>query len=182
MKALQGQSIFDIAIQTAGSIEAAFSMALLNDLNLTDDLDTISELKLSQVLNDTVSNYYLDKQIKPATSRARAVEVSGVPVSLVGVSPIIQNNVLKSVSGQTLFDIAIQVSGSAVAAFEMALINSIGITDELVPGTNLLPAGIFNNKIATYYQDKQIKPATSIVTVYAFESGIFDNTFDFTFN
>ena len=182
MKALQGQSIFDIAIQTAGSIEAAFSMALLNDLNLTDDLDTISELKLSQVLNDTVSNYYLDKQIKPATSRARAVEVSGVPVSLVGVSPIIQNNVLKSVSGQTLFDIAVQVSGSAEAAFEMALINSIGITDELTPGMVLSPAGIFNKQIASYYHDKQIKPATSIVTVNASESGIFDYTFDFTFN
>ena len=182
MKALQGQSIFDIAIQTAGSVEAAFALALLNGLNMTDDLDTISELALSDVLNDTVLNYYQDKQIKPVTSRARAVETSGVPVSLVGISLFSQNNVLKSVSGQTLFDIAIQVSGSAEAAFEMALINSIGITDELTPGTNLLQSGIFNKQISTYYQEKQIKPATSIVTVNASESGIFDYTFDFIFN
>ena len=182
MKALQGQSIFDIAIQTAGSIEAAFSMALLNDLNLTDDLDTISELALSQVLNDTVSNYYLDKQIKPASSRAQTVESSGVPVSLIGVSPIMQNNVLKSVSGQTLFDIAIQVSGSAEAAFEMALINSIGITDELTSEMVLLPAGILNKQIATYYQDKQIKPATGLGSSPGSTNRIFDYTFDFTFN
>jgi len=182
MKALQGQSIFDIAIQTAGSIEAAFSMALLNDLNLTDDLDTISELKLSQVLNDTVSNYYLDKQIKPASSRAQTVESSGVPVSLIGVSPIMQNNVLKSVSGQTLFDIAIQVSGSAEAAFEMALINSIGITDELTSEMVLLPAGILYKQIATYYQDKQIKPATGLGSSPGSTNRIFDYTFDFTFN
>jgi len=183
MKVLSGQSILDIAIQSCGGAEAAFELSIMNGLNLTDNLVTGQELMLPDVVNPDITLYFKNKNIQPATLLSVQAQVIGSVVDTVirDISTI-QSNLITIVEGQTLFDIAIQVSGSAEAAFEMALINSIGITDELTPGMVLSPAGIFNKQIASYYHDKQIKPATSIVTVNASESGIFDYTFDFTFN
>jgi hypothetical protein len=67
IKVLQGQTFFDIAIQELGSAEGAFELAVLNGLSVTDDLDPGQELQLPAVVNRSISEYYANKGIKPAT-------------------------------------------------------------------------------------------------------------------
>lgn len=81
MKVLQGQSLFDIAIQTAGSVEAAFDLAFLNGISVTDDIPAGFQLELPPIVNKSIADYYVNKGIKPAT----ALELSQVPQVLEGV-------------------------------------------------------------------------------------------------
>jgi len=74
MKVIQGQSIFDIAVQELGSIEGAFELAMLNGISVTDELIPGQELILPIVLNKDIINYYANKGIKPATADNGAVE------------------------------------------------------------------------------------------------------------
>ena len=182
MKILSGQTLFDIAVQYCGCADAAVGLAELNGLNLTDDLIPGQELMLPEVVNPDIALYFQNRNIQPATLLTVQAQVVGSVIdTVIRDITTIQSNFINVIQGQTLFDIAIQSAGSAEAAFEMALLNSIGITDDLVPGTVLLPAGIFNKQIAAYYQNKQIKPATNLGSSPD-KTRIFDYTFDFTFN
>ncbi len=72
---LDRQSIFDIAIQKRGGVEAAFALALENDLSLTEDLTVGQAIRLSSPLSTsltrrgerTVADFYTKKQLLPAT-------------------------------------------------------------------------------------------------------------------
>lgn len=70
IKVLHNQTIFDIAIQYFGTIDAAYDIALLNDISITDVLPVIFELLLPD--NDygfnEVVNYYKSNRITPATA------------------------------------------------------------------------------------------------------------------
>lgn len=68
MKPLARQSIFDIAVQECGSAEAAFDIAVLNDINLSDDLDTSIDLVMPAVVNQKVETYFKTNTIRPATA------------------------------------------------------------------------------------------------------------------
>jgi hypothetical protein len=68
MKALARQSLFDIAIQECGSIEAAFEIALVNGNNITDELINGEELTLPSVVNQKVVDLFSINEIKPATA------------------------------------------------------------------------------------------------------------------
>jgi len=68
MKVLQGQTLIDIAVQELGSAEAAYGLAVLNNLSVTDELVPGQELQLPTVTNRSISDYYNNKGIKPATS------------------------------------------------------------------------------------------------------------------
>lgn len=68
VKVLQGQSLFDIAIQKIGSAEGAFDLAVLNGLSLTDELASGSELSLPAATNSSVVAYYMNREIQPATA------------------------------------------------------------------------------------------------------------------
>jgi len=163
MKVLSGQSLFDIAIQSCGGTDAAFELAVLNGLNLMDDLIPGQELALPEVVNPDIALYFKNKNIQPATLLTVQTQFLGSLVDAVIRDIVtIQSNIITSLQGQTLFDIAVQTAGSVEAAFEMALINSIGITDDLVPGTNLSPVGILNKQIAAYYRNKNLMPATGL--------------------
>jgi hypothetical protein len=67
MKIKTGQSLFDIAIQHCGSAEAAFDLAVLNGVSLTDDISAGIELELPPVVNKNTVNYYANKSISPCT-------------------------------------------------------------------------------------------------------------------
>jgi len=67
MKALQGQSFFDIAIQELGSIESVYDLAVLNGLSVTDELEVGMDVLLPPVSNKSIANFYSNKLIKPAT-------------------------------------------------------------------------------------------------------------------
>ena len=70
MRVLEGQSLFDIAIQSCGSAEAAFDLAVLNGVSLTDEVSTGVELVVPGVINKNIASYYANKMLFPATGFA----------------------------------------------------------------------------------------------------------------
>ena len=64
--------------------------------------------------------------------------------------------------GQNLHDIAIQELGTADAAFDMAIINDISVTDLLNPeeGVIIPDNSIRDPKTANFYSTKGLNPAT----------------------
>ena len=65
-------------------------------------------------------------------------------------------------NNQSLFDIAIQHTGSVMNAFSIAQANDISITAFLVAGTKLIIPGTveINKDVKDYYDAKKIQPAT----------------------
>lgn len=65
------QSIFDLALQYYGSIEAAFDIASANGLSVTDDVEVGTELTEPTsvtLVNSDIVTYYSVNSIQPATS------------------------------------------------------------------------------------------------------------------
>lgn len=64
---------------------------------------------------------------------------------------------------QTLMDIAIQEKGTVLAVFEMAVLNGLSITDDLVPG-NLIDydVSIEDIEIKAFFKRNNIYPATAL--------------------
>lgn len=67
IQALTGQSVLDLAVQTAGSVEAAIEMAMVNDISISDDIEP-RELRTADVQDKRIANYYDFNAIKPATA------------------------------------------------------------------------------------------------------------------
>lgn len=65
---LSNQSLFDLAVQTAGSAEAAFALALQNNRCITDDLEAGLELRNVAIEHKGIEGYYSSKGLTPATS------------------------------------------------------------------------------------------------------------------
>lgn len=62
------QSLLDIALQTSGSIEAAFALAEQNNLSITDPLQIGSEIEMVEIVNNMVAERYALQGIHPATA------------------------------------------------------------------------------------------------------------------
>ena len=82
-------------------------------------------------------------------------------------------------SNQSIIDIAIQESGSALLAFEWAMVNNISITDLLVPGQKLIAPNFKtkDNDIAVYFKSRNQNIATAnqpetIINNYQFPYGL----------
>jgi hypothetical protein len=67
MIALPNQSIFDIALMLSGSSEAAFQLALQNNISITDNIAGI-ELTEPAIINRQIVNHYKQNNILPATA------------------------------------------------------------------------------------------------------------------
>ncbi len=67
VKVLDGQSLFDIALQRCGGIQAVFELADMNGLSITDQLEAGSEMEVPEATNREVLSYYTAKGIRPAT-------------------------------------------------------------------------------------------------------------------
>jgi len=66
---LAKQSLLDIAIQTRGTISAAFELALLNKVSVTDVIEVGTVLNYDVTTENTdILGYYTKKNIKPATA------------------------------------------------------------------------------------------------------------------
>ena len=180
MKVLQGQTLFDIAIQECGNAEAAIALAMSNGLSLTDELVPGIELILSDMIDQDIATYFKDKNIKPATLLTVQAEVVASVIDTVIRTTAVQSNMIPVIQGQTLFDIAIKEFGSIEAAFDLATINNLSVTDVLVPGTLLQKTFVVNKKIASYYSDKALTPATGLVSspdIIRIFNNIFSNIF-----
>jgi hypothetical protein len=79
IRILNNQSLFDIAIQTLGSAEAAFCIAAANNMSVTDDLQAGRILQIPQQANDYVKKqtveYYKINDIKPATAISSNIDI-----------------------------------------------------------------------------------------------------------
>jgi LysM repeat protein len=65
-----GQSFFDNVVETTGSVENAFEMAILNGISITDDIKVGTELKISKITNNAVANFFNETN-RPATALAQ---------------------------------------------------------------------------------------------------------------
>ncbi|MFC0344059.1 hypothetical protein [Epilithonimonas hispanica] len=65
---------------------------------------------------------------------------------------------------QSLLDFAIQHTGSAQNAFEIAMANNMSLTDQLTAGAELTVPGTvaMDLDIKNYYSSKAIQPATDV--------------------
>ena len=64
---------------------------------------------------------------------------------------------------QTLLDLALQTSGTAETALELALMNSLSLSDELESGDEItLPDLPKNRQMVKYYNVNGILPATGL--------------------
>ena len=63
---------------------------------------------------------------------------------------------------QSLFDISIRYTGTIENAFKIAVANGLSLTDDLVPGAQLIiPADAeMNSDVVNYFAGKGIQPAT----------------------
>lgn len=62
------QNIIDVAVQKAGSANAAFEIAEANGLAVTDYLEPGQEIEVPNVHNADRVNYFENKGIKPETA------------------------------------------------------------------------------------------------------------------
>lgn len=67
VKPLDRQSLLDIAIQTSGSVEAAFELAAKNDIAISEELARDAELETVAVTDKIVLSRYEARNIRPAT-------------------------------------------------------------------------------------------------------------------
>ena len=74
VKILPNQSLFDIAIQEYGSVEAVVAIAQSNDISVTEILIPGTEIKLPNdaPTNQDILNYYIQHNIIPATAQLPA--------------------------------------------------------------------------------------------------------------
>lgn len=75
---LHNQSLLDLAIQHAGSVENAFAIAVANGLSLTDDLESGEALNLEPTTinqNKDILSYYQSKKLQPATAVTQLPEI-----------------------------------------------------------------------------------------------------------
>jgi hypothetical protein len=71
----QGQNMLDVALQHCGNTSAAFAIAKLNGLSLTDDLIAGSSLIIPDVVEPAMVQYLSDNNIVPATGTSLIGEV-----------------------------------------------------------------------------------------------------------
>jgi len=66
-------------------------------------------------------------------------------------------------NGQSLFDIAIQETGSAQSIVAILKLNNISLSTPLTVGQELLMPDVVNEDIYQFFKRKNIEPATAIV-------------------
>ena len=75
---LAGQSVFDIALQERGALEATFEIAGQNGIAMTDSLQPGGRLLVDSDENDAVVSEYRSNFIHPATALADGLIPEGI--------------------------------------------------------------------------------------------------------
>lgn len=162
IKAVEGQSLFDVAIERLGSLSAIFDLAVQNGLSVTEELQPGQVIELSTIVDSDVSGYFEAKAVVVSTDGSDFKVNPPPPAGSVYIAQPAYANVKKVASGQSLFDVAIERLGSAEAAFSLAVENGLSVTDELQPGQELIIPKAFNKKVASLFQNRNIVPVTGV--------------------
>jgi len=93
IKVLNNQSLFDIAVQEYGTVEAVFELAMANGLGITDELNAGQELVVpeSDFTAPEIVEYYKKNGLHPATGSTGVIDTD-VPVASGDCEWIIINN------------------------------------------------------------------------------------------
>jgi hypothetical protein len=68
-----------------------------------------------------------------------------------------------ALSGQSLFDLAVLLAGSAEAAFDLALENGMSLTDAVAPGQAVRYSGApVSPQVVRYFESNRLQPATAL--------------------
>lgn len=67
-------------------------------------------------------------------------------------------------SRQTIIDIAIIACGDSSAAFDIAILNGLSITDDLITGQDISTPDIINSSVVNRLNNESSIPATGITT------------------
>lgn len=89
-KIIEGQSLFDIAIQECGSIESVFDIAMQNDLSIIDRLTAGQMIDLSGTSSNEIADYYRVRGLTPATDLTVILE--GIGFWRIGHDFVVSNN------------------------------------------------------------------------------------------
>lgn len=89
---LTDQSWLDIAIQTSGSLEEVFSLAVANNVSVIGEPEAGLKITSPQIINSQVKKYYDQKSIIPATGTSSTSEnvTLGIGNMAVGVDFIVR--------------------------------------------------------------------------------------------
>ncbi len=79
VKVVSGQSLADIAVQECGGIASLVDLAIANNISVSDDLETGTELLINSLSNAGVKKYYKGRNIKPATTLTEKVQAEVQP-------------------------------------------------------------------------------------------------------
>lgn len=80
---VSGQSLLDIAVQAAGSVEAAFEIAAANGLSVTDELTAGMSLAIPTVHNQAVADRFRVAGLIPK-SGLRPEDIEAAPFGGIG--------------------------------------------------------------------------------------------------
>ena len=83
IKALHNQTLLDLAIQQYGSAEAVVSMAISNNISITEDIEVGNKISTEQenISNQPIAQYFQSNRLYPATALEQAVDII-VPVEI----------------------------------------------------------------------------------------------------
>jgi hypothetical protein len=115
IRAIENQTLLDIAIQENGSVLSAFDYAFANGLSITDVLQTGQKLETIPQKEYETSAFY----------------------ELFEKHSIKRDGLINVIENQSLLDIAIQEDGCVLAVFDWALNNGLSVTDTLEPGQKI---------------------------------------------
>lgn len=77
-KALDGQSLFDLAVQHCGSAQVAFEIAELNGMDITAQPTPGQSILLPEVVNKQIADYFAVKDLTPATTLSDDLGFKGI--------------------------------------------------------------------------------------------------------
>jgi len=87
---IEGQWIGDLAVQESGDISSVVSIALENNVSVTESIDFGTVVKIPVVVNNQMAEYYRIRGIKPVTSMKMDAEApGGIGYMAVGINFIV---------------------------------------------------------------------------------------------
>jgi len=158
----KGESVVDAAIRAYGHIEGVVPYAIENGVALDFEETTGA---VERLVNNEVRTELKTK--RPAFNQIPEKKISSVLVN----------------SDQNIIDMAIQETGSIEGLISFLRLNSLSPSAELVAGTSLKVKGadIIDPNVTSFYKQLNLKVNTGFDGQQGEQEGIFDYTFDFTF-
>ncbi|PKP26192.1 MAG: hypothetical protein CVU03_04995 [Bacteroidetes bacterium HGW-Bacteroidetes-2] len=159
-KAIQHQTLMDIALTTTGNVRGVVALAIANAVSITESLTPGQEVSCGAILDIDIVTFYQTSS-SPSTgypTELGYIEAQQLPVVL---SQSRDNKIqLTPIEGQNFMDLAIQSSGGVQGVMDFAVKNNISITDSPEVGGIYKKTKQINHVVLVYYQNRNLRPAT----------------------